>query len=162
VNYGNWTKSWDLLQFDWLRCIAWNLQSSKSKELISFLYTSTTYCILERFVLSPWSLSCAMDKHSYRVAIYYPYPRGKHSKESLLPIQGSYSLWYLSACQLGIRTKRKMPDSPTCRPEIICFPWPNSVLPSSATNPASPPHFILDIEKCQDQEMKGMLHRGKA
>ena len=41
ANYGNWTKSWDLLQFDWLRCMAWNYQSSKSKELTSFLYTST-------------------------------------------------------------------------------------------------------------------------
>jgi hypothetical protein len=41
ANYGNWTKSWDLLQFDWLRYMAWNYQSSKTKELTSFLYTST-------------------------------------------------------------------------------------------------------------------------
>jgi hypothetical protein len=32
ANYGNWTKSWDLLQFDWLRYMAWNYQSSKTKE----------------------------------------------------------------------------------------------------------------------------------
>ena len=81
ANYGNWTKSWDLLHLDWLRYIAWNYQSSKSKDLISFPYTSTIYCILKRLALSPWSLSCVMVEHSYRVPIYYPYPRGKHRKE---------------------------------------------------------------------------------
>ena len=108
TNYGNWTKSWDLIQFDWLRYNAWNYQSSKSKDLISFPYTSTIYCILKRLALSPWSLSCVMVEHSYRVPIYYPYPRGKHRKESLQPTRGPYNLWHPPTYPRVLSTKRKI------------------------------------------------------
>ena len=108
--YDNWAKILGLIHFDWFHCIAWIDQSSKkSKELISFLYTSITYCILKRLALSSWFLSCVMVKHSSRVPIYYPYPRGKHRKESLDPTQGAYSPWHLPTYLCDLSTKRTIP-----------------------------------------------------
>ncbi len=59
TNYDNWTKSWDLQKPDWLRYIARNHQSQKSKELTCFPYTCVNQCMPKRLlvVLSPWSLT---------------------------------------------------------------------------------------------------------
>ncbi len=105
--YDNWaTKSWDYYISIGSIALHGLTNHQKSKELISFLYTSIIYCILKRLALSSWFLSCVMVKHSYRVPIYYPDPRGKHRKESLNPTRKVYSLWRLPTYLCDLSTKR--------------------------------------------------------
>jgi hypothetical protein len=86
MNYNNWIKSRELPHYDWLCYIAWNHQSSKSKELISFPYTSVIRCILQRLASKSWSFSCVMADHSGRVSIFPPFSEANTVKRvPLLP-----------------------------------------------------------------------------
>ena len=68
------------MHHDWPGYMAWNYQSEKSKNLISFQYTSMIYYVLQPMALKSWSLSCVMVGYSGRIPIYLSQSRGKHSK----------------------------------------------------------------------------------
>ena len=91
---------------DWPGYMAWNYQSEKSKNLISFLYTSMIYCVLQPMALKSWSLSCVMVGYSGRVPIYPSQSKGKHSKESRTVTRVSYILWHPLVLLTGVKTHR--------------------------------------------------------
>jgi hypothetical protein len=78
----------------------------KSKELISFLYTSTIYGIFQRLALKLWSLSCAMVDHSCRAPILHPLSKGKHSTESPTDTLGFYNLQHPPIHHFGTKTRQ--------------------------------------------------------
>ena len=106
TNYNDWAKFRGILLRDWPGYMAWNYQSEKSKNLMSFLYTSMIYCVLQPMALKSWSLSCVMVGYSGRVPIYPSQSKGKHSKESRTVTRVSYILWHPLVLLTGVKTHR--------------------------------------------------------